>query len=68
MIEDECHFLCYCNAYKNEPEKFIADINGYVPIIQSLQPDELFITFMTTEITYLLKFVEYTWNNKGFFS
>ena len=52
---------------KYEREKFLADLNINVSIIQPLQPDGSFITFMTSETTHLLKFVECIWNKRKTF-
>ena len=64
VIEDECHFLSYCSFYKTEREKFLLDVNFDLTITQSLPPNELFITFMTSDVKPLLKYVECIWNKR----
>ena len=61
VIEDECHFLCYCSGYKIEREKFLLDIKFNISNLKLLSPNELFIAFMTSESAFLLKFVECIW-------
>ena len=67
VVEDECHFLCYCKLYKTEREKFLIDTKTNISITQVLPPDELFITLMKSDVTYLLKFVECIWNKRKSF-
>ena len=64
VIEDECHFLCYCKFYETEREKFLTVSSNNLSITQVLPPNELFITLMTSDVTSLLKFVECIWNKR----
>ena len=41
VIEDECHFLCYCSGYKTEREKFLLDIKFNLSNLKLLSPNEL---------------------------
>ena len=67
VIEDECHFLCYCSGYKIEHKKFLLDIKVNVSNLKLLSPNELFIAFMTSESAFLLKFVECIWMKRKTF-
>ena len=53
VMEDECHFLCYCSGYKTEHKKFLLDIKFNLSNLKLLSPNELFIAFMTSETAFL---------------